>query len=114
MTVARKLAYLTLGLICVLLGIIGLLVPVIPGILFLAVAIYLGCKASRRVSRYVDGNPQFREQRRRIDGFARLGAADRLKLAGWMLLDTTVHALQGIATGVERLARYAGRRFSGG
>ena len=44
-----KVVYVALALICVLICIAGLLLPVIPGLLFLVAALYLIGKVSVRV-----------------------------------------------------------------
>lgn len=42
----RKVIFLTLGLICIFLGIIGVLLPVIPGMIFFVAAAYFFSKSS--------------------------------------------------------------------
>ena len=110
MSAAKKFTYLTLGAICVLLGVIGLLIPIVPGVLFLAAAVYLGSKASRRVRHYLDANPHIREQRRRLHGFEGLRGLDRLKLAAWMTLDSMLQGLQTLVRWGSQTVRGLSRR----
>lgn len=110
MSTPRKLGYLALGLLLAVLGVIGLILPILPGVLFLLAAVLVVSKASTRVKRFADSDPRLREARRRFDSFARLGVRDRLRLAGWMSADALVRGAEALATGVASLSRAAWRR----
>ena len=105
MSTPRKLAYLALGALFVILGLVGLIIPVIPGILFLLAAVYVVSKASSRVRRFAHSDPRIREAHRRFDRFGRLGILDRLRLAGWMTLDAGLRTTEALVTGSVRLYR---------
>ena len=52
--VPLKLVYLVIATVCIMIGLVGLIIPVIPGILFLMVAVYYLGKVSRRVRNWSD------------------------------------------------------------
>ena len=53
----EKLLYFTLGIMFLVLGVVGLIIPILPGVLFLAGALYMLSRASRRVRAIADDNP---------------------------------------------------------
>ena len=110
MSTPRKLGYLALGVLFVMLGVIGLIIPIIPGVLFLMAAVYVVSKASRRVKRFADSDPRIQEVHRRFDGFAGLGALDRTRLAGWMALDLCAQGMQMLINGFSQLSKTVQRR----
>lgn len=63
-TGAMKLIYLTLGIMFLALGVIGLLLPILPGVLFLAGAVYMLSRVSHRVRQFAEDNPTPREMAR--------------------------------------------------
>jgi hypothetical protein len=54
---AEKLVYLTLGIMFLVLGVVGLLIPILPGVLFLAGTFYMLSRGSSRVQQLADDNP---------------------------------------------------------
>ena len=106
----RKLAYLALGALFVFLGMVGLIVPIIPGVLFLVAAVYVVSKASTRVKRFADADPRIRKVQRRFDRFGSLGAQDRMRLAGWMILDAGLQGVQLLANGISQMTKFVSRR----
>ena len=87
----RKILLLGAGLLLTLLGLAGLVLPLVPGLLLLAAA--AGCfslasprfhdELTRRLSRY----PRYRAATRRWHAARGLRPADRLKLALWLALE---------------------------
>lgn len=100
MSAPVKFAYLILGGLLLLLGLVGLIFPIIPGVLFLIAAVYVLSKASRRFRRVAEADPRYQEMQRRFNGFGGLGAMDRLRLAGWMTLDASVKGIQAMLDGL--------------
>ena len=61
-----KVVYLMLALVCGVIGLAGLLLPVIPGLLFLVAALYLVGKVSVRVKAWSEARPMLRGLHARI------------------------------------------------
>lgn len=108
----RKLTYLVIGGLCLTLGVIGLIIPIIPGVLFLIAAVYLLSRASRKIKRFTDRDPRILHMQQRMEQFGEVNAADRIRLAGWMALDAGVRGAQTIGTGCSRAARMVSQRVS--
>ncbi len=108
----RKVIYLLVGGLCLTLGVIGLIIPIIPGVLFLLAAIYLLSRGSQRIKRFTESNPRVLHMQKRMDQFGEVNAADRFRLAGWMALGATVQSFRVIGNGFSRAVRTVGRSVS--
>ena len=87
-----KIVYLVLGLGLLLLGVIGLIFPLIPGVLFLVAAVFVLGKASSRIKAWSASSPTYTGVERRV---ALLGGArpwDRVKLGCLMAADAVVRS----------------------
>ena len=91
----QRVLYGTAAALCLLLGVIGLILPVIPGIVFLALGGVLLGKASTRLARRLkwpgSGNSEhyFRASKS-------LHLTDKLRLGGWLLARSIIRAVQGL------------------
>ncbi len=108
---ALKIVYLTVGVICLMLGVIGLVIPIIPGILFLAAALYLLSRVSRRVRRFARRDRRLRELQQRIDRLGDISPVDRLRVGGWMLIDSVVKGIAAVGGIVRRVVPRNTRRY---
>lgn len=100
-----KILYLALGLAFLVLGVIGLIFPLIPGVLFLVGAIYLLGKVSTRVKAWSATSDTYMGVERRV---ALLGGVDwpnRIKLGALMTIDAVVKGVDKTITGASRLVR---------
>lgn len=86
-------AGLLVGLFLIL-GIIGLIMPVIPGILFLFLALYLLTKLSRRVEAYAQSKPWFRYHLQHLKAASGLSLGARIKLGALIAARGTVQGLE--------------------
>lgn len=75
-------------------GVVGLLIPVIPGVLFLLLAAGCVSLASDRVHQKFSNHPGYRRWRHRWDASAGLSPFNRAKLAFWLTLDSTFAAIK--------------------
>lgn len=86
----RKLLLLLCGAALTVLGLVGLVLPVLPGVLLLAAAIGCFCLASRRIHRHVhrhlDSSPRYRRALRRWQAGSALNPWQRLRLGFWLTL----------------------------
>ncbi len=98
----RKALYLGIGIVCLTLGILGLLIPVIPGLVFLAIALVLLSRSSRRIHQFAARDPRFLALSRRLTRLANVGGLDRLRVGGWMVLDAFVQSAAATAALLRR------------
>lgn len=80
---ALKLLALGLLLLCVAIGMVGLILPVIPGLLFLAFAVIIAARLCPPLGRRLRRNTLFAEYMHKSDHFARLSLQGKLKFAFW-------------------------------
>ena len=98
-----KLMYLAIGLVCLMLGIVGLIIPIIPGVLFLMAALYLLSRGSARIKKFSEGHPRMRHMHRRMEQFGVVSFPDRCRLAGWTVVEAGVKSVLVLRNGVVRL-----------
>ncbi len=99
----RQMIYAVLGVSLLLLGLIGLVIPVIPGLLFLFLAIYLLGKVSSRVKRWSDGNSAIAGVHRHFDRMGQVSVLDRVRVGALMVLGTVVGLVDKAAEGLSKL-----------
>lgn len=91
---------------CLIVGVLGLILPVIPGVLFLFLAALLLTRVSRRAFNLAHRQPWFREQLRTWQMSGGLSTGQRLRLS--LLL--TIRALaDGITVGLRFIRRRLAR-----
>ena len=86
----KRTALFALAIGFAALGLIGLVIPIIPGVLFLMLAAICASLASDRVHQKFSANPRYRRWRHRWDASEGLSPMNRAKLAFWLSLDSTV------------------------
>jgi uncharacterized membrane protein YbaN (DUF454 family) len=91
-TMIKRVLLYVLAAAFAVIGVIGLLVPVIPGILFLLLAAVCVSLASDRVHDKFSSNRHYRQWRSRWDASEGLSTVNRAKLAFWLTVDATVGA----------------------
>lgn len=79
---------------CLVVGLVGLILPIVPGLLFLAVAALLAARRFPRAGAWLRSNRSVGKHLDRADGVLDLPFAQQLRLAGWVCVKT---ALDGIA-----------------
>jgi len=99
----EKLFYLTLGIMFLALGVVGLLIPIIPGVLFLAGAIYMLSRGSNRVREYAESHPKLSGFQRRMGQFDAISAFERVQVLGLMMVQSVAVGSQKVFVGVRRL-----------
>ena len=87
-----------------ILGVIGLIMPVIPGILFLFLALFVMTKLSRRAAAYAESKPWFRYHLRHLQAASGLSLSARVKLGALI-------AMRGAVQGVEAVLFWCKRRL---
>jgi len=84
--------------ICVVIGVIGLVLPIIPGILFLFIAAFLLAKISPRFETIFKGTSALGKMRKFRRSVTALSIPQRLKLSFWVAARTLVNTVE---TGVR-------------
>lgn len=88
-----------------LLGLIGLVLPVIPGILFLFLALLLATRVSRRAAAWAESHRWFTRHNRLWQRAGALSMTDRLRLG-------LLVAARSVVKGLQSLAGVLGRSLS--
>jgi uncharacterized membrane protein YbaN (DUF454 family) len=91
---STKILYGVLAVICIVIGLIGLLVPVIPGVLFLLGALYLAGKISTRVQRWSDRQPRLQRMHARLESMRHVSLLNRLKVTGLTGIEITMRGFE--------------------
>jgi len=98
---------LCLLLLCVAIGMVGLILPIIPGFLFLMLAALLCARLFPAVERRLGRYRWFRQYLDRTRLFAGLGWRGRAQLAAWLLVRLLVDAVLVLIAAVAWLLRFA-------
>ncbi|MDP1930385.1 MAG: DUF454 family protein [Gammaproteobacteria bacterium] len=92
------LGYKVIGIVLIacflLIGLVGLILPIIPGLLFLFLAFYLLTRVSQRASAYAHSQPWISRHMRQMDAADKLTIGERVRLG---LLVVARSAVNGIA-----------------
>lgn len=94
-----------LFLILALIGIAGLILPIIPGLVFLLLAVYVLTRVSRRVARYAHQQPWYTGSMDKMQSLSPLSLAERAKLCALLAARSLLHAAQWLErqiTGARR------------
>ncbi len=81
-----KLLALVFLLLCVAIGMAGIILPVIPGLLFLGLAVVVAARLFPPLGRRLRRHPTFAPYMDRTDHFARLSLQGKVKFACWFAL----------------------------
>jgi uncharacterized membrane protein YbaN (DUF454 family) len=83
-----------LFLILALIGIAGLILPIIPGLVFLLLAVYVLTRVSRRVASYAHQQDWYTGSMGRVQSLSPLSLAERAKLCALLAARSLLHAAQ--------------------
>lgn len=100
-----KSAYLVIIAGLAVLGLIGLVLPIIPGLLFLFLAVLLLTRISARFNAMAGGHAGFRHLRRRWYAMNMLQVRDRIKLGFWYCARATIRGAEAGANAVQHWLR---------
>jgi len=89
-----------------ILGVIGLIMPIIPGLLFLFLALFLLTKLSRRAAAYAHNKPWFRYHMRHLQAASGLSFGARMKLGALIVARGTVQGVEALLKKIKMGAYY--------
>lgn len=98
----KRTLYSAAALIALLIGVLGLMVPIIPGIVFLVLAFVLFANVSQRFRRRLYASTRTRPYLMRWDNSATLPLTDRIGLAGLLLYAAATDSLSTTASTKSR------------
>ena len=107
--ISTKLIACGVIVVCLLLGFAGLILPLLPGLLFIAIAAIVAAKLSPKFGDMLRQNETLRGYLDRTDGFVELPPAQKLQLAGLLFLKMLIDGVSLLVTGVMKLLRAAER-----
>jgi uncharacterized membrane protein YbaN (DUF454 family) len=94
---------------CLALGVIGLLLPIIPGLLFLAVAAAVAAKLSPRFASMLRENATIASYLDRTDGFLDLPLGKKIQVGCLLCVKALIDGVALLVTGILRLMKAAER-----
>jgi uncharacterized membrane protein YbaN (DUF454 family) len=107
--VSTKLIAAGVIVVCLLLGFAGLILPLIPGLLFLGIAAVVAAKLSPRFAATLRQNDTLRGYLDRTEGFENLALGDKIKLAGLLFVKVLIDGVAFLVAGVMKLLKAAER-----
>jgi uncharacterized membrane protein YbaN (DUF454 family) len=107
--VSTKLIAAGVIVVCLLLGLAGLILPLIPGLLFLAVAAIVAAKLSPRFAATLRQNDTLRGYMDRTEGFSTLPLDAKIKLGGLLVLKMLIDGVAFLVAGVVKVLKAAER-----
>jgi uncharacterized membrane protein YbaN (DUF454 family) len=103
-----KLIACAIILVCLAIGLAGLILPLIPGLLFLGIAALVAARHSPALERVFRSNATLSGYMDSTDGFLDLPLAKKIQLGGWlclkMLIDSVAYAVSAVAKLMSRLS----------
>ena len=106
-SLASKLIAILLIVICVAVGAVGLILPIIPGLLFLAIALMLIASFFPAVDRQLRRNRTLRSYLESADGFGELSIVRKLQYGCLLGLRVFVDTIAFLVYGVSKLMSFA-------
>lgn len=106
-SVASKLIAVLLIVICVAVGAVGLILPIIPGLLFLAIALMLIASFSPSVDRQLRRNRTLRSYLESAEGFGDLRFMKKLQYGCLLFVRLFIDTVAILVYGVSKLLSFA-------
>ena len=104
-SVSMKLIAAGVIVVCLLLGFAGLILPLIPGLLFLGVAAIVAAKLSPRFAETLRQNETLRGYIDRTAGFNELPLTEKIKLAVLLLVKALIDGVAFLVAGVMKVLK---------
>jgi uncharacterized membrane protein YbaN (DUF454 family) len=105
--VTTKLIACAVIVACLLLGLVGLILPLIPGLLFIAIALFVAAKLSPRFAAFVRENDTLRSYLDQADRIAGVPLAQKVQVIGLLLLKMLIDGVALLVAAVMKLVKAA-------
>jgi uncharacterized membrane protein YbaN (DUF454 family) len=105
---AKLLALFFLGL-CLVLGVLGVLLPLVPGVVFFGFAALIAAWLCPPLRRVLQRQPQLMPYFDATDGLSSLPWRQRLRVAAWVGVKFVVDSCRLLVEAVARLITFAGK-----
>ena len=102
-----KLLALTILLLCVAIGMVGLILPIIPGFLFLMFAALIAARLSPAIEKKLRKYEWFRIYLDKSRQFSSLTVRGKAQLVCWLLIKMLVDAILLIVAAIAWVLRFA-------
>lgn len=99
----ERLIYLVLGILFLVLGVVGLLIPILPGVLFLGGAVYMLSRGSHQFRQFAERDPRLSGIQARMDRVQQVPILQRIQVAALMTASATASGVQKVFKGASRL-----------
>jgi uncharacterized membrane protein YbaN (DUF454 family) len=100
---SRQAAAGFLVLACVVIGVAGLVLPVIPGLLFLAIAAYIAARQFPSFDARLRSHRAIARHMGNADRFGRLSLGAKVQVAGWLCLKAIAEGFASLKSLVAKL-----------
>jgi uncharacterized membrane protein YbaN (DUF454 family) len=107
--VTTKLVACAVIVACLVIGGIGLLLPIVPGLLFLAIAAVVASRLSPTIDQALRRNRTIASYLDRTDGFIALPLGQKIRVACLLAVRMLVDGVALLVTWVMRAMKAAGR-----
>jgi len=108
---AGKIVGFALILFFLALGILGILLPILPGIVFLVIAALIASRHFPALAFLLEQNRYSRKCLRMSNGFMDLGGWDKTRLCFWGMVKLRVDGLAWAGTPIQRGGHLLSRRI---
>jgi uncharacterized membrane protein YbaN (DUF454 family) len=92
--------------LCVAIGLLGLLLPILPGLLFLAFAALIAAKLFPPFEKVLRRNQMFAPYLEQSQNFTRLTWRGKIRFICWMTLKVVIDGFRVLFAGVRRLISF--------
>jgi uncharacterized membrane protein YbaN (DUF454 family) len=92
---------------CLFLGLAGLILPLIPGLLFIALAVLVAAKLSPRFAAVVRENDTLRGYLDQADRIAGVPLVQKIQVVGLLLLKMLIDGVALVVAGIMKLVKAA-------
>lgn len=106
---STKLIACAIIVACLLFGLAGLILPLVPGLLFIAIAVFVAAKLSPRFAGMVRENETLRGYLDQADRIAGVPLPQKIQVIGLLLLKMLIDGVALLVSGIMKLVKAAER-----
>jgi len=85
-----RILYIILGFLCIILGVIGFVVPLMPGVLFIILSVYFFSRSSKRLHDWIMEHKYFGKYAQYYYGDLKMPLKAKIITAGMILVSVSV------------------------